>query len=145
MSYWIWDSSLSLGIDAIDDQHRRILDYINELHAAHQEKDRVKVSQVLIGLVDYTVTHFAFEEELMLWAGYPLAEAHRQAHTAFTTHINDYISQHEAGHDIARPLMSELQLWLTHHIKSEDRNYVPHVKKVLNRSWLNRALTKFFG
>ena len=103
------------------------------------------MSQVLIGLVDYTVTHFAFEEELMIWAGYPLADAHKRVHESFTVRINDYIEQHEAGHDITRPLLSELQLWLAQHIKGEDKNYAPHVKKALNVNWLSKALTKFFG
>jgi hemerythrin len=139
--YWVWDSSLSVGIEAIGAQHRRIVNYINEIHAAHQKHERVEVSQVLIGLVDYTVTHFAFEEELMIWAGYPLADAHKRAHESFTARINDYIEQHESGQDITRSLLSELQLWLAQHIKGEDKNYAPYVKKVLNKGWLRKRLT----
>lgn len=134
MSYWSWDSSLSVGIDVIDAQHRRIVEYMNELHIAHLEKDREKVSQVLIGLRDYTVTHFMFEEDLMESAGYPLAESHKKVHDSFTAHINKFVEQHESGKDITRKLMSMLQIWLTNHIKKDDKDYSQIVRKMLNKN-----------
>jgi len=146
MSYWSWDDSLSVGIDVIDEQHRRIVDYINELDAAHLNKDRDKVTQVLMALVDYTISHFAFEENLMTESGYPLSEAHKKVHESFTAHINNYKEQHENGQDITRQLMSELQIWLTNHIKKEDKHYAPYADKILNRKtgWLRNALGRFF-
>lgn len=65
MSYWSWDQSLSVGVDVIDGQHQRIVDYINDLHLAKQEQNRDKVSAILTALVDYTRTHFVFEEDIM--------------------------------------------------------------------------------
>ncbi len=147
MSYWTWDPSLNVGIDVIDGQHRRIVDYINDLDEAHSEKDHEKVTQILMGLVDYTVTHFAFEEDLMRQAGYPLSDSHKKVHETFISHISKYKEQHEKGQDITRKLMSELQIWLTNHIKNEDKHYVPYANKVLNKKkgWLNRTLGRFFG
>lgn len=146
MSYWTWDPSLNVGIDVIDGQHRRIVDYINDLDKAHTAQDHEKVTQILMGLVDYTVTHFAFEEDLMRQAGYPLSDPHKKVHETFISHINQYKEQHEKGQDITRKLMSELQIWLTNHIKNEDRHYVPHVNKILKnkKGWLNRTLGRFF-
>ena len=147
MSYWSWDDSLSVGIDVIDGQHRRIVDYINELDVAHLTKDRDKVTQVLMGLVDYTISHFAFEENLMTEGGYPLSEAHKKVHESFIAHINKYKEQHESGHDITRQLMSELQIWLTNHIKNEDKHYVPYANNILNKktSWLRKTIGRFFN
>ena len=146
-SYWKWDSSLSVGIDVIDEQHRCIVDYINELDEARLEKDPEKVTKVLVSLVDYTITHFAFEEELMSNAGYPLSAPHKRVHEGFIAHISNYKSQHEKGHDIVRKLMSELQLWLTNHIQNEDKHYVRSVNKYLKKQkgWLKRTLGRFFG
>lgn len=143
MQYWGWNDSLAIGIDAIDNQHRRIVDYINELEVARASDDKVGVSQVLIGLLDYTMTHFAFEEELMVFADYPLKDAHRLTHEAFTNHITQYVEQHERGVDVTRRLLSELKLWLSEHIQGEDRRYAPHVKIALTREWLATALAKF--
>ncbi len=99
-----------------------------------------------MGLVDYTISHFAFEENLMAQAGYPLSDPHIDVHRVFIAHVNNYKKQHEAGRDITRKLMSELQIWLTNHIKKEDKDYVPYVNKFLNKKkgWLDRTLGRFF-
>ena len=59
-----WTNDLNTEIDVIDKQHRRIVDYINDLESAHGKQDRELVRQVLDDLVDYTMSHFAFEENL---------------------------------------------------------------------------------
>ncbi len=145
MSYWSWNSSLSVGIDIIDAQHRRIVDYINELDVARRVKDPSKVTQVLMGLVDYTRTHFAFEEELMNQAGYPLSESHKKVHDAFVSHVTRYVEEHDSGKDVSRKLMSELQIWLTNHIKNDDKDYAPYADRMMNRGWIKRTLSRFFG
>jgi hemerythrin len=144
MDYWTWDPVLLIGVDTIDTQHRRIVDYINELHIAHLEKNQNKVSQVLAGLVDYTLTHFAFEEGLMVIVDYPVTDAHKKAHARFTARVHNYKKQHEAGQDVTMPLMSELKLWLTNHIKNEDKHYAPYVQKVFDDGWMSRLVRKFF-
>jgi hemerythrin len=145
MSFWTWNASLSVGIDVIDGQHRRIVDYINELDVARYEGDHDKVTRVLMGLVDYTRTHFAFEEDLMTQAGYPLSASHKRVHDAFVNQIGHYVAQHESGKDVTRKLMSELQIWLTNHIQNDDKDYAPIAGKFMNKSWLSKTLTRFFG
>lgn len=131
MSYWKWDAELDLGIPMIDAQHKHIVDFINYLHEAIQNHDEFLISHALIGLSDYTITHFAFEEKLLEISKYPLITAHKEVHTAFTKRIDSFRQQHEAGKDIARAMMMELKLWLTQHIKNEDRNYLPFVKNII--------------
>lgn len=145
MIYWPWDQSLSVGIDVIDGQHRRIVDYINDLYMAKQEQDRDKVSNVLTGLIDYTRTHFVFEEDIMRQSNYPLTESHKKVHDAFILHINQYAQQHESGKDITSKLLSELQIWLTNHIKNDDNDYTLCVNKMTNRGWIQKTLSRFFG
>ena len=64
-----WTADLSVGIEAIDDQHRRIVDYINELHEASQNDDRNVVGRIIDDLMEYTVSHVSFEEAMMERAG----------------------------------------------------------------------------
>lgn len=147
MAYWNWDSSLSIGVDIIDEQHKRILDYINHLDVISQEKNRNKLQNVLNELVDYTITHFTFEEEMMTTAKYPFLSAHKKVHEAFTKRIASYQDRLKSGEDISSDLMSELKIWLTNHIKKDDKDYAPFALKSLNKSegWLKGALRKFFG
>lgn len=147
MSYWSWSPSLSIGIEPIDNQHRRIVDYLNELDDASLSQDREKISQVLLGLLDYTKTHFLYEEKLLEKSGYPLSDTHKKVHQTFVSHMNRYQAQHDKGEDITRPLMSELRIWLTNHIKKDDADYAPYAKKILNvnKNWKDKVKAKFFS
>ncbi|VAX09618.1 hypothetical protein MNBD_GAMMA25-2338 [hydrothermal vent metagenome] len=147
MSYCTWDSSLSIGIEEIDKQHHRIVDYINELDDANVSKDRDKVSKVLVGLTDYTKTHFIYEENLLRKSGYPLSDSHQKVHNTFIAHMDKFRLRHEQGEDVARPLMAELRIWLTNHIKKDDADYAPYAKKIQNidKSWSDRMVSKLFS
>ncbi len=146
--YWEWDESLNIGVDVIDRQHQRIVDYMNQLHQAHLAGQRDKIEEVLCGLLDYTVTHFAFEEDLMQQAGYPISSAHKQVHHSFVKRIKALYQQHKQGDDVATRLLSDLRIWLTNHIRNDDQDYKPFVSKYMKRQnggWLSRTLGRFFN
>ena len=149
MFYFVWESSLETGIDIIDTQHRRIVDYINQLHVAISDKDRNEVERILNQMIDYTITHFTFEESLMEKAGYAHVGAHKAVHEAFTNRIASYKQRFDNGEDIAQKLLSDLRIWLTNHIKHEDGDYSGVVKEPLRRDidkgWLSKTLGRLFG
>ena len=76
MALLVWQDDLNIGIDVIDQQHRRI-EMLNHLHVAQASMRRAAVGEVIDEVVDYTMSHFAFEEELMEEAGYPFCAAHK--------------------------------------------------------------------
>jgi hemerythrin len=78
-----WLKEYELGIDAIDNQHKRIVEYINELEKAHGLGNEGYITFVLDGLVDYTLTHFQFEEGMQEKAGYPFLKAHKRIHAIY--------------------------------------------------------------
>ena len=145
MAYWTWEPSLSVGIDVIDNQHRRIVDYINILDVAIHRHDAAKVGEVIEEMIDYTVTHFAFEEAMMEKAGYPFLDAHKVVHKGFARQIRQYQEQHNNGEDVARKLIGDLRIWLTNHIKKDDHDYAPAVHTVLEGGWVSKTLKMFFG
>ncbi len=100
----LWTTDLSTGIDVIDNQHKRIVDYINQLGDAIKQRNRISVGSVLDELVDYTVSHFAFEESLQEEAGYLYAKPHKAVHEMFIKRVAKYQEKHNAGEDIAPKL-----------------------------------------
>ena len=64
-----WVPEYNTGIDVIDDQHRRILDFINGIDEIGSTTDRERVKQILNNIIDYTQSHFTFEESLQEEAG----------------------------------------------------------------------------
>lgn len=78
-----WVPEYNTGIDVIDDQHRRILDYINEIDAIDVNADRERVKQILENIIDYTQSHFTFEESLQEEASYKYRVPHKRVHDLF--------------------------------------------------------------
>jgi len=140
-----WSDNLNIGIDTIDLQHRKIVDYINELYRATQENDRELVGKVLQGLIEYTSSHFGFEEEMLESNGYADLEEHKKLHQNFIERIKKHLDNHEKGANVARALTGELQIWLIAHISKEDQLYVPSLVTPPTGSVLTKMINKFFG
>ncbi|MCX7149285.1 MAG: bacteriohemerythrin [Rhodocyclales bacterium] len=148
-----WTSDLNTGIDVIDDQHKRIVDYINQLENAVSQKDSRSVGLVLDALADYCLAHFGFEESLQEKAGYALAKPHKVIHETFAKRLARYREKHNAGEDVAQQLHDMLKTWLLHHIKRDDMAYVSVVKGGIDRmsrdkndgDWLSRSVKGFFN
>jgi hemerythrin len=130
MTYMQWSAVLDTGINIVDKQHRRIVDYINTLYDAHQAADGSDTGPILGELVDYTMTHFAFEESLMEEGGYPYLKAHRRVHQLFTKKVGEYVARAKAGEDVTGELLEMLKRWLLSHIKNDDADYVESAKTV---------------
>ncbi|MDR0666316.1 MAG: bacteriohemerythrin [Campylobacteraceae bacterium] len=138
MAYWNWNSSYELGINVIDNQHKKLVQYINELQAALTTQNREQIYMVLMGMTNYTISHFAFEEQLMEEAGYPMTKPHKKIHESFVATIQKYKSSFEEGRNITGQFMAELQIWLTHHIAQDDNDYKQCVEKMLEDKSLKR-------
>ncbi len=145
------------GIDAVDTQHQRIVDMVNQLNMVRKAnyKDAMQknkaVGDVIAEMIDYTLSHFAFEEELMENAEYMFYKAHKRIHNLFVQRAMEYKERFVSGEDIADELYDTLTRWLFNHIRNDDKAYAQAVKmslKKLGRSkygWLGRMIKKFFN
>jgi hemerythrin len=148
MAHLEWTSDLETGIQVIDKQHQRIIDYINKLYHAQQFHSREEVGTVLDELVDYTLSHFAFEESLMEEAGYPFINAHKKVHQLFVRRVADYQQRFKMGEDIADELLNTLRAWLINHIRNDDQDYsgdVRHNMENVSAKKTGGWLKRFFG
>jgi hemerythrin len=112
--------------------------------------NRKLVGEVIGNLVDYTLSHFSFEEELMLESGYAFAGPHKRVHDVFVKRVADFQLRFKAGEDVVNDLHSLLVRWLVGHIKNDDAAYVKtveahtHARTQQSSSWISRALGRFF-
>ena len=122
----VWDDSLSVGIQEIDEQHQVLVGLVNELHEAIllQHGDRL-CHDILERLVDYTRVHFAVEEALMRLLGYRDYHQHKCHHEALLDQISQLQAKANGGRkSISFELLQFLKRWLTKHIMEEDQQYV---------------------
>lgn len=148
MKYLVWTADLDTGIEPIDKQHRGIVDLINELNEANETHNVDVIKNVLNKLIDYTASHFSYEEDLLIKANYPYVKAHKRLHEIFIKRIEDFKQRESVGENVTPELLALLKAWLTNHINSEDKDYVEIVRNtvvftvvdVKNEGWLNAAL-----
>lgn len=152
MSYLTWTSNLDTGIEVIDGQHKRIVEYINQLDDARRSQNRKVIGKVIDDTVDYTLSHFGFEETLIEDAGYEFVRPHKRVHELFIKRVSEYKQRFDAGENVADELHSLLSRWLFSHILNDDAAYVSAVKSsalaLINEKqaggWLSRSFKKFF-
>ena len=80
----VWDKYYSVGIEIIDNQHKKLIDMINDLYASFitgeaQEKAPGIVDQML----NYTDYHFKTEEKFFDEHNYPETDKHKEIHQSF--------------------------------------------------------------
>ena len=120
-----WKNKYSVSVKSIDDQHKQLVHLINALNNAMlYEKGRDKVSQIIKGLVDYTVFHFDYEENLLKKNGYSEFDSHKKIHTKFIDTIKEFQNEFEYdGKELSKEVMDFLKKWLIEHIMGTDQKY----------------------
>ncbi|MDQ9008608.1 bacteriohemerythrin [Acinetobacter gerneri] len=124
-----WIPAYNTGIDVIDDQHKRILDYINQLDSIEENTNRDDIKNILNDIIDYTQSHFTFEESLQVEAQYKYAVPHKKVHDLFIKRIEGYRQKFQDGESIENELHEVLSKWLINHIQHDDADYVDSVKE----------------
>lgn len=137
-----WVPELDTGIAEIDAQHKRIVDYINKLHELKDTHDRGALGEVIAETVDYTISHFAFEESMIENAGYMFAGPHKKVHELFTRKVAEMQSRFDSGEDVTNELHGMLSRWLFNHIRNEDHGYIDSVNAYLRMVTHRRDVEK---
>ena len=76
-----WDASYSINVKKIDEQHKMLIEHINNLSDAMRfRKGKEYLAAVLDGLVDYARVHFASEENYFDKFDYPDSSVHKEEH-----------------------------------------------------------------
>ncbi|MCS7044302.1 MAG: bacteriohemerythrin [Bryobacteraceae bacterium] len=130
MAFVDWKPEYNVGHAEIDEQHKRLVGLINQLHDAMKAGGRHEdLMRIMNELVNYTRYHFTHEENLMRQAGYPDLASHQRAHRAMVEQVEKL--KQEAGSSRAGfsiKLMGFLKNWLTDHILGSDMKYAPALK-----------------
>lgn len=127
-----WRETLSVGDEEIDRQHKRLINLINEIHnSIITGKGRDTVKWVMDELVDYTKTHFGFEESFMEKIRYPHVSEHKLEHQGLTDQVLQLQSRSmqpnlEVG--LVLETLNFLKDWLVRHIMASDTKCLRYAK-----------------
>lgn len=121
--FFPWKSEYSVQHAGIDGQHQRLVEIVNDLYAAMSEgQGRTLVGRILIGLTDYTKTHFSYEEQQMERVSYPGILEHKEHHRKLLQEVEVYVKGWSNNQTVSVvDLATFLKDWLLIHIGRTDR------------------------
>jgi hemerythrin-like metal-binding protein len=127
---FVWNDQYSVGINEIDRQHKALMDMANELKFELDGKRSLKTARrILKGLIDYTATHFSYEEQLMDQTQYSEMESHKAIHRRLVEDVLEYNNRVERGDEqVLEELMDFIKEWLIDHIQKTDKVFGSHLQ-----------------
>ena len=133
--YLVWKDEYSVGVEEMDNDHKKLLNLINQLQTAvHYYTGKEFEEKALDELVDYTKTHFKKEEKLMEDNDYADLEAHKVLHQKFIDKVSAFLELYKNDSDVAvNDTLEFLKDWLIKHINGTDKEY----GKVLNEKGIH--------
>jgi hemerythrin-like metal-binding protein len=126
-----WKEQFKIGVREIDEQHRHLLDIINQIIASIEKKNEWQTtSSIIDSLINYAYNHFATEERYMLENKYPELVWHVGLHLEFIRKV--FAMSEEVtlkGVELQREMLSYVTSWYTNHVLGVDRKYMQYLAK----------------
>ena len=125
MALVVWNQNLSVNINSIDEQHKKLIGMLNEFydHIADRS-NKENISKLLDSMKKYTIEHFTYEETIMKKHEYPMFDSHKKEHDKFVARVNDLQERFTAGRLVlSLEVTSFLLDWLKKHIQVIDKQY----------------------
>jgi hemerythrin len=116
---------VSVGVKILDCDHRVLFEIINELQAiAVTGLDPCQTSSLLHKLAEFTLTHFALEEGMMLATKYPEMDLHRLHHQRITEQVAAIASRYnQDDRTLDSQSLSVLSELHANHVRQDDLHY----------------------
>lgn len=125
MPVFTWDNKYSVSVSEMDNQHKKLIDIINNLYDAMQQgQTGTALSRIIGDLLSYTRQHFSAEERIMQQHDYPKFAAQKKEHDFFIEKVKKYQDDLNSGKTSFSVDMSVfLKNWLVNHISVVDKEY----------------------
>ena len=134
-----WNNEkMALGIKSIDEQHKELLNIINQLTTTIKENSQKRdILTIVNQLIKYAKFHFNEEEKLFDKFNYKESIEHKHEHTKFLDKfnelenniINNTTYKNKSAIEISEDVFNFLTKWFIEHIIGNDRKYVELFKE----------------
>jgi hemerythrin len=134
-----WDERMSVGEDAIDSQHKKLLTHLNKLiENIATESEVMAVRETLEFLKNYIDEHFTYEEKYMQEYDYPGLYEHKKVHQEFVIFLQKFREDFEAVYSEGEAVSVKLEAlaekaqkflgdWFVRHILGDDMGYRDYI------------------
>ena len=133
-----WSSTFSVGVKVIDDQHKGLLNLVNDLFnhvVGDDDAERAYFKDVIQQAVDYVKVHFTTEEKIMTGTNFPGYADHKKAHDVFVLTVIEKVRDYEMGRRLTLVEFTKfLKEWILTHIAIMDKQYFGYFKQISTRN-----------
>jgi hemerythrin len=128
-----WRSDYTIGIDAIDAEHKQIIEHFSKLYDMMRTGGgHAYYKEMLIFLKNYVAFHFENEEALQVKMGYPNSVEHQEVHAyyrkKFTELFDAHLERQVTDEDLIQ-INLLLKKFLVDHILVEDKKIGEYSQK----------------
>ena len=126
MTFMSWDKTYSVNIRSIDDQHRKIVHMINELHnSVIKGLPRELLDRILVTLSITIIKHFIYEESLFKKHNYKHLNEHKKEHDDLAERIIEFNKKHTIQNEtLDENLLTFFKNMMYEHITITDQQYI---------------------
>jgi len=133
-----WSATYSVGIKLIDDQHKELLNLVNDMYNHvnndNEEAERAYFQGIIRQVVDYVKIHFATEEKIMKGTKFKGYAGHKRVHDSFILSVVDIIKKFDEGKRVSLIYFTNfIKDWILTHIAIMDKQYFEYLMRIVSR------------
>jgi len=122
------------GHPVIDRQHKSLFDLLDGVEKwVGVPNNEEGILAAMTGLIDYTKSHFGYEEVFMQEANYPDYAKHKERHARFVRQLDHLYPKVIANQMTIDDMMVIIEGWLVDHINTEAPLFRKHIDKTIMR------------
>lgn len=143
MSIINWNNEkMSVGIELIDNQHKKLLTLISNIIISIQNNNQIEdIEKCIEDVINYTQYHFSAEENLFVELSLDKDDIkqHKKEHQDFINKINGFYEEikkdksikNNHGIEMMTELFHFLREWIIYHVMVKDRELLLNNKKMV--------------
>lgn len=127
-----WSDELCVGHPMIDNDHRRLIEIINEFLGNEGKVDDTQVlNNTLKSLIEYAKAHFTREIQIQKECGYPQVEMHEAEHKVLITQIKAMAKDLfvDKNRKIDKTALDDMRRILRHWLIDHIKNFDTHMRE----------------
>lgn len=114
-----WDDKYKTGVEKIDEQHKMLFSFFNDLEECLHDRRIMKLEDILKYIEVYTRGHFGHEEKCMHAMKCPIAQQNQNAHANFMKDFHGFQERCKSegeSKELIREIHGSIESWLVNHI-----------------------------
>ena len=133
LPYVVWNDDYSVNFSPLDEQHKLIINLINDCYSmlSSGDVDYNSIKNIMRKIYIYTQTHFEYEERLLQIGKYDLIDAHKDYHHHMSEKTRLLVEEiNQSPDSISEEIFQFLREWWTQHILKEDKQYISTIAAI---------------